>query len=107
LPARKGHPLDQAISREEEGILWRSLERIPETYREPLILFYREHRSMAQVALVLELSEEAVRQRLARGREFCTRRFCSFSIFSNTRRARIRTSRALPGRRKLLLSTWL
>jgi RNA polymerase sigma factor (sigma-70 family) len=69
LPAREAHPLDQAISREEEGILWRSLERIPETYREPLILFYREHRSMAQVALALELSEEAVRQRLARGRK--------------------------------------
>jgi RNA polymerase sigma factor (sigma-70 family) len=68
LPAREGHPLEQAISREEEGILWRSLERIPETYREPLILFYRERRSMAQVALALELSEEAVRQRLARGR---------------------------------------
>jgi len=31
--------------REEEAILWRSLERIPETYREPLILFYREHES--------------------------------------------------------------
>lgn len=69
LPALGTHPLDQAISREEEGILWRSLERIPDTYREPLILFYREHRSMAQVALALDLSEEAVRQRLARGRK--------------------------------------
>jgi RNA polymerase sigma factor (sigma-70 family) len=69
LPARGAHPLDQAISREEEGILWRSLARVPETYREPLILFYREHRSMAQVALALDLSEEAVRQRLARGRK--------------------------------------
>jgi len=36
-------PHDQAISNEEEAILWRSLERIPETYREPLVLFYREH----------------------------------------------------------------
>ena len=49
LPAQDPHPLDQAIGREEEGILWRSLERIPETYREPLILFYREHRSIERL----------------------------------------------------------
>jgi len=78
LPAREAHPLDQAISREEEGILWRSLEGIPETYREPLILFYREHRSMAQVALVLDLSEEAVRQRLARGRKLLHKEVLGF-----------------------------
>ncbi|MGD0615915.1 MAG: sigma-70 family RNA polymerase sigma factor [Verrucomicrobiota bacterium] len=65
----EAHPLAQAISREEETILWRSLERIPETYREPLILFYREHESVERVAQVLELSEEAVRQRLSRGRK--------------------------------------
>jgi RNA polymerase sigma factor (sigma-70 family) len=69
LPALEPHPLDQVIGREEEAILWRSLERIPETYREPLILFYREHQSMTQVAQVLDLSEEAVRQRLVRGRK--------------------------------------
>jgi len=68
-PAPEPHPLDQAISREEEAILWRSLERIPETYREPLILFYREHESVERVAQVLDLSEDAVRQRLARGRK--------------------------------------
>jgi len=68
VPAPGPHPLDQAISREEEGILWRQLEAIPETYREPLILFYRQHASTEQVALALELSEDAVRQRLTRGR---------------------------------------
>ncbi len=67
-PALEAHPPEQAISREEEGILWRSLERIPETDREPLILFYREHESIGQEALAWELSEEAVRQRLVRGR---------------------------------------
>src|SRR5580704_6663578 len=49
-------PLDQAIGREEEAILWRSIERIPELYREPLVLFYREHRSIEAVAQHLELS---------------------------------------------------
>ena len=68
-PSLELSPPEQAISREEEAILWRSLERIPEIYREPLILFYREHQSVERVAEVLELSEDAVHQRLSRGRK--------------------------------------
>ena len=37
LPSSELLPFEQAISREEEIVLWRSLERIPEIYREPLI----------------------------------------------------------------------
>ena len=62
-------PAEQAISREEEAILWRSLEQIPENYREPLILFYREGQSVEHVAAALELTEDAARQRLSRGRK--------------------------------------
>ncbi|HXJ61514.1 MAG TPA: RNA polymerase sigma factor [Verrucomicrobiae bacterium] len=61
-------PSEAAAQREEESILWRSLQRIPEIYREPLILFYREQRSIEAVAGELELSEDAVKQRLVRGR---------------------------------------
>src|ERR1017187_5644444 len=68
-PAVEALPSEQAISREEEAILWRSLEKIPELYREPLILFYREHQSVGQVAAELELTEDAVKQRLSRGRK--------------------------------------
>jgi RNA polymerase sigma factor (sigma-70 family) len=68
-PAREALPSEQTISREEEAILWRSLEQIPELYREPLILFYREHKSIEYVAAELELSEDAVKQRLSRGRK--------------------------------------
>jgi RNA polymerase sigma factor (sigma-70 family) len=62
-------PVEQTISREEEAILWRSLAQIPETYREPLILFYREGQSVARVASALELTEDAAKQRLSRGRK--------------------------------------
>src|SRR5215469_5143832 len=62
-------PSDHAITKEEESILWRSLGRVPEIYREPLILFYREHQSVETVAANLELSEDAVKQRLSRGRK--------------------------------------
>ncbi len=62
-------PLEQAISNEELAVLWRSLEKIPEIYREPLVLFYREHQSIEVVAQNLELSGDAVKQRLSRGRK--------------------------------------
>lgn len=78
LAAPEPHPLDQAISREEEDILWRQLEAIPESYREPLILFYREHASIEQVALALDLSEDAVRQRLTRGRRLLHEQVLAF-----------------------------
>ena len=68
-PATEALPSDQTISREEEAILWRSLGNIPELYREPLVLFYRQDQSIEQVAAALELSEDAVKQRLSRGRK--------------------------------------
>ncbi len=68
-PAHVLSPVEETISREEEAILWRSLEKIPDTYREPLILFYREGQSVERVAEALELSADATRQRLSRGRK--------------------------------------
>ncbi len=68
-PAVEALPSEQAISREEEAILWRSLEKIPELYREPLVLYYREHQSIEHVAVALDLTEDAVKQRLSRGRK--------------------------------------
>ena len=78
-PAAVGSlPADQAINQEEEAILWRSLERIPETYRLPLVLFYREHQSVKRVAEALELSEDAVKQRLSRGRKLLQEQVLAF-----------------------------
>jgi RNA polymerase sigma factor (sigma-70 family) len=68
-PAAGPLPPDHTISNEEAAILWRSLEKIPEIYREPMVLFYREQQSVEQVAHDLELSEDAVKQRLSRGRK--------------------------------------
>jgi len=68
-PAPEPPPHDLTISKEEAAILWRSIERIPEIYREPLILFYREHQAIEVVAEKLELTEDNVKQRLSRGRK--------------------------------------
>ncbi len=71
-------PADRAISKEEAELLWRSLELIPETYREALVLFYREHQSIETVAANLDLTEDAVKQRLSRGRKLLQEQFLSF-----------------------------
>ena len=61
-------PRDYAISKEEQALLWNAIEQIPEPYRVPLILYYREEQSVQRVAQSLGLSPDAVRQRLVRGR---------------------------------------
>jgi RNA polymerase sigma factor (sigma-70 family) len=68
-PAPEGQPSDHAVSKDEAAIVWRALEQIPESFREPLILYHRENQSVAQVAVLLDLSEDAVKQRLVRGRK--------------------------------------
>ena len=78
LPSPELLPVDRAISSEEASILWRSLEHIPQVYREPLVLFYREGQSIESVAEELELSEEAVKQRLSRGRKLLKMEVAAF-----------------------------
>ena len=66
--AETASPRDEAILSEESAVLWQTLDRLPESYREPLVLFYREQQSVSAVATALELSEDTVKQRLSRGR---------------------------------------
>src|SRR5216684_3949329 len=77
-PASEPLPSDYTISREEEAILWRSIERIPERYREPLVLYYREHQSVENVAAALDLSLDNVTPRLSRGRALASAAVSAF-----------------------------
>jgi len=61
-------PDESAIQEQESAMLWRTLQTLPEIYREPMVLYYRQNESVAAVAESLGLSEDAVKQRLARGR---------------------------------------
>jgi RNA polymerase sigma factor (sigma-70 family) len=78
LPSDDKPAADLAMDKEEQAILWRALERVPELYREPLVLYYREHRSVEHVAAALDLTEDAVKQRLARGRKVLQESVLSF-----------------------------
>ena len=62
-------PVERVISKEQQAMVWSALERIPENYREPIVLFYRQKQSIDQVAAGLGLSEDVVKQRLSRGRK--------------------------------------
>ena len=61
-------PPDALMAQEQAELIWSVLEQLPENYREPLVLFYRENQSVSEVARQLALSEDAVKQRLSRGR---------------------------------------
>ena len=57
-----------AKTEEREDLVRETLADLPDTYRETMILFYREQQSVTRVAQSLDLTEAAVRQRLVRGR---------------------------------------
>lgn len=61
-------PIDQSISKEEAALVWSSLEQLSEDSRETLVLFYREGQSTKEVAETLGIGQDAVKQRLSRGR---------------------------------------
>lgn len=64
---------EQVSDRQAERVVREALHRVPETYREALVLYYHEQRSAREVAQALGISEAAVLQRLARGRQSLTR----------------------------------
>lgn len=67
---QKNAELDHAmIIEQEQALLWKTLNTMDETYREPLVLFYREQQSVERVAAELDLSTDTVKQRLSRGRK--------------------------------------
>ena len=69
VPSDAPDPADKLVSKEQQTVVDMALANIPELYRQPLILFYRQDQSTKQVAEQLDLTEETVRTRLSRGRK--------------------------------------
>lgn len=68
-PVGSSDPPDAGVTeRERRELVWRTLDVLPETYREAMVLYYRREQSVAEVAEALAIAPETVRQRLARGR---------------------------------------
>lgn len=64
------NPFDAVSEAQAERVVGDALARVPDTYRDVLVLYYREQRSIRDVARALEISEAAALQRLARGRQY-------------------------------------
>jgi len=87
-PIRRAVPLDEiecadaaqaeaaesAIAAERQAVVRQALQQIPLKYREPMVLFYRQDKSIKELAQQLDLTENAVRQRLSRGRKLLKER---------------------------------
>lgn len=58
----------QLVAHEQARALEVALDQLPSDVREVLLLYYSEAQSIAQVASLMELSEDAVKKRLQRGR---------------------------------------
>lgn len=71
-------PEKSSIAKEESEMLWAVLEKVPETYREPMVLYYREQATTADVAKALDVTEDVVRQRLSRGRKLLEEKVAEF-----------------------------
>ncbi len=63
-------PFDDLARADAERVVRQALARVPETYREVLVLYYRENQSIREVAETLGIGEDAVMQRLSRGRRY-------------------------------------
>jgi RNA polymerase sigma factor (sigma-70 family) len=64
------NPFDAAAAAESERVVREALLRVPDTYRDVLVLYYRDQRSVRDVAVALGITEAAALQRLARGRQY-------------------------------------
>lgn len=62
-------PATALIAQEDQLRLARAIDELPDEAREVVTLFYREGRSVRQVADLLGMREDAVKQRLSRARQ--------------------------------------
>ena len=66
----RDNPFDAVAEAEAERVVGEALGRVPDSYRDVLVLYYREQRSAKEVSAMLGISEAATLQRLARGRQY-------------------------------------
>lgn len=63
-------PFSTTAQAEVDRVVRDALARIPARYRETLVLYYCESRSIREVAATLGIAEDAAMQRLSRGRRY-------------------------------------
>ena len=67
--SREQGPAAAAQSRETEKIVWESVERLPRLWAMAVILYYREEKSIADIAKIMQIKENTIKTYLFRGRD--------------------------------------
>jgi len=62
-------PDAELLRREQSEFVWSAIGEIDEKHRETLVMYYRSGQSASEIAAAMDLTEEAVWQRLARARK--------------------------------------
>src|SRR5262249_35149284 len=63
-------PFDAVTDPAPERLITAALARVPDVYREPLVLYYYEQRSVDEVARLLGITASTANKRLSRGRRY-------------------------------------
>ncbi|MDE7417644.1 MAG: RNA polymerase sigma factor [Lachnospiraceae bacterium] len=65
---------DMLISREECQIVRMAVAKLPDKYRIPILLYYMEEFSQAEIAAVMQISDSAVKTRIHRAKKILRER---------------------------------
>jgi RNA polymerase sigma-70 factor (ECF subfamily) len=67
--SRERGPAAAVQSRETEKIVWEAVERLPRLWAMAVILYYREEKSIIDIAKIMQIKENTVKTYLFRGRD--------------------------------------
>jgi RNA polymerase sigma-70 factor (ECF subfamily) len=62
-------PAEAVESRETEQVVWEAVERLPRLWAMAVILYYREEKSIVDIAKIMQIKENTVKTYLFRGRD--------------------------------------
>lgn len=67
--SRQQEPAEVIQSKETEKIIWQAVEQLPRIWAMAIILFYREGKSIADIAKIMQMRKNTVKTNLFRARE--------------------------------------
>jgi len=67
--SREKGPAEAIQDKETEKIIWEAVEQLPRLWAMAIILFYREGKSIADIAKIMQMRKNTVKTNLFRGRE--------------------------------------
>ncbi len=83
-PSTELDPFDELVRLNEQQLLDEELQQLPEASRAPLVLFYLEGKSQAEIAQQMGLSVEAIEGRLRRAKQELRQRLIRRGVFLST-----------------------